>query len=514
MRKRILIFLAISLMVILAMQPGAAAGVLLGKGGTSGGGSPGTWYIGATPPNVDPAKPVLVFVHGKGGWSGSWWEPTVYHGTNDMYAYAYNHGYRTAFVDLYPEASMWTNGELLNRQLSEITAYFGVPKVTLIAHSKGGVDANAASVHYGASGKIARIITLGSPHGGSPLADMAYSTWTWWLGELLGQRNDATYVLQTGYMAYFRSVTDGRDAGVPYYTLSGDRCGPLFSALWMGCAAIWGEDDGLVPVWSARKPGAVHVKEGAWDHDEIRMGSRVWPYVDPVIQTAAAGGPMTDAGKGGTSEAPGNLILRGGTTAEHGTASFPVESGVRSISLTFLASSPAFVATLAGPDGSTHEVSMTDQVAAGEIFAGAHMGTVTVKSPAAGTWTLSASADALTGYAMLAELDSDLQATLDLGQAVATPGGTQSLQVSFRGRAPARSQAEAALAPGAQRGPKSLSFQRVGGAHQAQWDVPDGNAIQNLTVTVTGTLPDGTAFERTLVTSYAAVAPGDRGTWR
>jgi pimeloyl-ACP methyl ester carboxylesterase len=509
MRKRTLIFFAICLMIVLAMQPTASAGVLIGKGGTSGGGSPGTWYVGATPPNVDYTKPVLVFVHGKGGWSGSWWEPTVYHGTNDMYAYAYNNGYRTAFVDLYPGASMWTNGQLLNRQLNEITAYFGVQKVILVAHSKGGVDANAASVHYGASGKISRVITLGSPHGGSPLADMAYSTWTWWLGELLGQRNDATYVLQTGYMAYFRSVTDGRDAGVPYYTLSGDKCGPLFSALWMGCAAIWGEDDGLVPVWSARKPGGIHVREGAWDHDEIRMGSRVWPYVSPLMQTAATEPPAA-ARTGSTSGAPGNLILRGGTTSEHGTASFPVESGVRGAAFTFLASSPSFAASLVGPDGSIHKVSMTGQVPAGDFFGGAHIGTVTVKNPAAGTWTLNASADAETGYAMLAELDTDLQAVLDLGQPVATPGGKQSLQVSFRGRAPAVSRAEAAIAKAGQR----PMISKAGGVLQAQWDLPEGNTIHNVTVTVTGTLPDGTAFERTLVTSYAAVAPADRGMWR
>ncbi|MDF2630279.1 MAG: putative lipase [Symbiobacteriaceae bacterium] len=514
MRKRTLIFFAICLMLLLSLQPRASAGVLLGPGGAVAGGSPGTWYIGATPAGFDPAKPVLVFVHGKGGWSGSWWEPTVYHGTNDMYTYAYNNGYRTAFVDLYPERNMWTNGELLNRQLNEITAYFGVPKVTLVAHSKGGVDANAAAAHYGASGKISRVITLGSPHGGSPLADMAYSTWTWWLGELLGQRNEATYVLQTGYMSYFRSVTDGRGAGVPYYSLSGYRCGPFATALWLGCVFIGGEDDGLVPVWSARMPGATHLKEGYWDHDEIRMGSRVWSWFAPVIGPGSAGGPGPVAGalgSGGRPEAPGNLILRGGNTLLDGTAAFPVESGVRSATFTFLASSPSFSATLAAPDGSAYRVVMTGQVPAGDVFAGAWMGTVTVNSPAAGTWTLTGAAEAETGYVMVAALDSDLRATADVGQAVATPGGQQSLRVSFRGMAPAASRAEAAIAVAGQGAHGRPTFAADG---RALFSLPGGNGIHNVTVTVNGTLPDGTEFERTLVTSFAAVDLGDRGTWR
>ncbi|HWI60801.1 MAG TPA: hypothetical protein VNT75_03055 [Symbiobacteriaceae bacterium] len=528
MRKRLLVLLVVCLSLILCLQPMASAGVLLGGGGSSGG-SPGTWYIGATPPNVDYTKPVLVFVHGKGGWSGSWFEPTVYHGTNDMYAYAYNNGYRTAFTDLYPDKSMWANGELLNRQLDEITAYFGVSKVTIVAHSKGGLDVNSASVHYGANPKISRIVTLGSPHWGSPVADMAYSTWTWWLAALLGERNDATYVLQTGYMSYFRSITDGRDP-VPYYTLSGYKCGPVFTALWMGCAVIGGEDDGLVGVSSARIPGGTHLKEGYWDHDEIRMGSRTWSWFAPVIRTAgtaspavasvgaklaAAGGQPTDAGRGnGKPEAPGSLIMRGGTTTEHATATFPVESGVRGATFTFLASSRDFTATLVGPDGSAQNVTMASQVDKSEVFAGAWTGSVTVANPAAGQWTLKAAAGSETGYFMLADLDSDLKATLDVGSGVAVPGAKQELKVGFRGKAPAQSRAEAAVAMAGQQVHGRPAFSQAGGVHTALLDLPAGNGIHNVTVTVTGTLPDGTAFERSLVTSVAAVAPGDRGTWK
>jgi hypothetical protein len=530
-------------MAVLCLQPLAQAGTAAsvpapvkfgGTFSTMSTGSPGTWYVGATPPNVDYRKPVLVFVHGKGGAAVDWWSDTVYHGVNDMYAYAYNAGYRTAFVDMYPESSMWVNGDLLNQQLNAITAYFGVSKVTIIAHSKGGVDANAASVHYGASGKIERIITLSSPHWGTPLADMAYSTWTWWLAALLGERSDATYVLQTGYMSYFRSITDGRDNSVPYYTLSGNKCGPVFSALWVSCGMISGQDDGLVPVWAALKPGGTLIKDGYWDHDEIRMGSRTWSWFAPVIQTTtgsatttvvsagpqlAAAGQAPRAGRPGGSakpEAPGNVILRGGATEGPTAPDFPIESQVRSATVAVYASSPDFTATLTGPDGSSYQVAMQSQVPADDVFAGAWMGTVEVKSPAAGQWHLTGTAAGNTGYLMMAELDSDLQATLDAGPAVDVPGARHRLAVGFGPlRTPASSQAEAAVALAGQQPHGRPAFaQAAGGQLTAAVDLPGQSGIHNVTVTVTGTLPDGSNFERTLFSSFAAVAPAERGRWK
>lgn len=550
MRKRLILWTASVLIALLALAPLAqaqsgpaapAAPARMGQvtvdgevsaAGTVGalGGSPGTWYVGATPPNVDYSKPVLLFVHGKGGWAGSWWEATVYHGTNDMYAYAYYNGYRTAFVDLYPEASMWTNGDLLRRQIDAVTAYFGVNQVTIVAHSKGGVDSNSASVHYGANPKIKRIITLGSPHWGSPVADMAYSTWTWWLAALLGQRNDATYVLQTGYMSYFRSITDGRDTNVPYYTLSGYKCGPLFSALWMGCVAISGEDDGLVPVWSARIPGGTHLKEGYWDHDEIRMGSRTWSWFAPVIQTAgttqavalagnglAAAGRRPDVGLGGggAPAAPGNLLLRGGDTAGAGSREFPLESGVRKASFTFFASSPDFTATLTGPDGSAVTVATTMPVAGSEFLAGSYTGTVELAAPAAGHWSIATDAPGKAGWLMAASLDSDLQALLSLDSSAVAPGAHKALSVGFSGVTPASSQAEAAVSLDRQTHTRIALSRAANGRLQGSLTAPAGNGVHNVTVTVTGTLPDGTTFERTLFSSFATGTPApDRGSAR
>lgn len=495
---------------------------IMGSVGSQPGGSPGSWYLGATPPNVNYSKPVLLFVHGKGGWAGVWWGDTVYHGVNDMYNYAYNNGYRTAFVDLYPNKDMWVNGQLLSSLLNSITAYFGVAKVDIVAHSKGGVDSDAALYYYGANPKVRRVITLGTPHWGTPIADMAYSTWTGWIASLMGERNDATYVMQTGYMSNFRAGVNEL-ATSPFYTLSGYKCGPVFTALWTSCAFISGEDDGLVSVSSARRPSSTHLKEGYWDHDEIRMGSRTWSWFAPVIQTAsvpaaiaagdllaAASDTKSDAGFGNNQPAaPGNVILRGGSTANGAAPAFPLESGVRSATFTFMATSQDFAARLNGPNGSTVTVTMQEQMGAEGLFPGAWVGTATVVSPAAGSWSVAATAGRETGWFLIAELDSDLQATLDLSSEVAAPSVHKGLAVGFTGVAPSSSRAEVVLS-GKDRAPAGrAAFAPAAGKLQASV-VPGQAGVHTVTVTVTGTLEDGSAFERVLTASFAAGAPGQK----
>ncbi len=468
----------------------------------------GDWYVGATPPNLDPAKPVLVFVHGKGGSAAVWWGPTAYHGTNDMYAYAYHHGYRTAFVDLAPEGTMWDNGALLSTLLGAITAHFGVSRVVIVAHSKGGVDANAASAHYGAVGKIQRVITLGTPHRGTPLADLAYSSWASWLAEVLGQRTDAAYVMQTGYMDYFRSVTDGRDPGVAYATVSGYKCGPLFTALWLGCVYIAGEDDGVVPVWSAQKPGALHLQTGYWDHDEIRMGSRVWSTIAP--QLTASGQPAAAGRIHAGLAAPGNLILRGGGLGPGAQAdAFPIERGVKAAAFHVLASHPEVQVSLVAPDGTRHPVKLTQQVPDGEVFAGAWLGTVEVEGPAPGAWRLAAGGPEGSAYLLIAALEGGVTAVLDRGSQVSAPGSHRTLTVAVQGAAVAESRASLTLSGRAGVIADGIALSPGPGGHRVSVPVPRDPGVYTVTAAVTGTLPDGSAFERTVVSSFAVFPDGD-----
>lgn len=522
MRKRRFTLLAAALLLLLtalptsAKQPTAppAPVPLTGEvsinlaGGGNGDGVPGTLYVGAIPPNYDPTKPVLLFVHGLGGAASSWWGESSYHGTNDMYSYAYYNGYRTAFVDLYGDRSMWANGQMLAGLIDRARSYYGVNKVALIAHSKGGVDSNAAVEHYGAAAKVSRVITLGSPHKGTPLADLAYSSWAGWMADIFGAQNEATYSMTTGYMNYYRSVTDPLGVHSSYYTLSGYKCGPVFSAYWYGCMAISGEDDGVVPVWSTRIPGGSHLKEGYWDHDEIKFGSRTWSWFAPVIGPGVGSlstEPAKTARSMPTAEAAGNLIARGdwlqGTTE---IESIPIERGAKAVDFTLYGSRPDMTATLTSPAGETVTVNLTQPTDKEEPLAGLWTGSVSLQRPAQGDWAVRIETPEPAGFLLLTTLDSPLQAKVELGHGVLQPGETQSIKLQVTGASVAESHATGqARASGLNR---SAAFRTEAGAHLSEMTVVD-QGVQNLSLTLTGVTADGSRFERSIITSFAVGTP-------
>lgn len=343
-----------------------------GKGGGGAGSEPGTWFVGETPPNLDESKPPIVFVQGLHGQASSWWEDTAYHGANDMYDYAYHHGYRTAFVELYDSAGgdaadMWDNGALLAQQLGEIRQHFG-EKVNIVAHSKGGIDTQAALIHSGAHPHVGRVITLGSPHGGSHLADLAYSWWAGWLAELLGVRDAGTESLQTGYMDEFRSVTDshthvGKNS---YHTSAGTSWGPFLSALWAGGAylAPHGDNDGMVNVWSTSLPYGQHIFTESFDHDNIRMGSTAFPQIEPTLRSVAPSTLDSEALKEVAASAADAKNSKGSEQVVRGdalTAGTPVEeeiaveSGVGEAIFNLMTGDPSAEVRLISPSGKVYD---------------------------------------------------------------------------------------------------------------------------------------------------------------
>ncbi len=190
--------------------------------------SPLPWFRGAEPPT--PKNTVLVFVHGKHDDEKIWFGNVNHYGHNDMYELAYNAGYRTAFVRLGDESSMWYNGRVLARQIENIEQYYNTRNIVIIAHSKGGVDAQSALVYYNALGAPRKIISLSTPYYGSPLADLVFSNvYTTWLALIIGQATPATFVLQTAYMYRFqeRISQDPDNQYIYYYTLSGWDHGPF-----------------------------------------------------------------------------------------------------------------------------------------------------------------------------------------------------------------------------------------------------------------------------------------------
>lgn len=250
------------------------------------------WYVGTTPLNVDYEKLPIVFVQGKNEKATAWYENTVYHGKNNMYEAAYQAGYRTAFVQLYDASdsksySPFDNGKLLAQQLQEISNHFK-QKINIVAHSKGGIDTQAALVYYGAHQFVNRIITLGSPHYGSPLADLAFSWWAQGISTLLNHHDEGTFALQTGEMAHFRKIIDTNPIVRynEYFTASGINTGPPFSALSLGgrYLSLYGKNDGLVNEWSTMLPYGKHIfSDESLDHDSLRT-EKIFSRIEPILR--------------------------------------------------------------------------------------------------------------------------------------------------------------------------------------------------------------------------------------
>lgn len=259
-------------------------------------------FYGAVPPKVESSL-VLVFVHGLSGLAEDWWSANTLAGLNDMYLEAYHAGYRTAFVNLNvnpkalkcsvsrrPAEGVMRNGFVLSQQLETIIQYYNVDEVDVIAHSKGGIDTQAAIVWWGAWSNIRNVFTLATPHQGSILADFLWSPEGLWVSILLGQRDDATYALRTDSMQLFRQATDDSPTNeeVKYYSGAGNfwqTPGSLFerTGAWLQDQPDGGDNDGVVTVASTYLEGAQTLFLEPWNHNEVYLGHNAFPYIHQIL---------------------------------------------------------------------------------------------------------------------------------------------------------------------------------------------------------------------------------------
>jgi len=155
--------------------------------------------------------------------------------------------------------SISNNAGKIATKVAESKERWGVEKVTIVAHSKGGLD----SRHYIENADdIQQLIQLGTPNGGSPLANVAQAgallafgaTTTILVNALL---TPAGYQLTTTYMSIY-NANHGRNKDTQYTSVGGDYdpdcfllnpfCRPLERML----LSISGSPgDTIVPLWSA-----------------------------------------------------------------------------------------------------------------------------------------------------------------------------------------------------------------------------------------------------------------------
>jgi triacylglycerol lipase len=70
-------------------------------------------------------------------------------------------------------ASVPARAKILADFITGLEVKQGDGKVDLIAHSLGGLDARWAIAHLGLASKVASLVTIGTPHRGTPVADLA-----------------------------------------------------------------------------------------------------------------------------------------------------------------------------------------------------------------------------------------------------------------------------------------------------------------------------------------------------
>ncbi len=507
--------------ILMLMGVGQAAAVqsppLPQNAGMSPDGTPGTIYYGATPAGGGLNKPVLVFVQGLHGQANTWWT-----NGNDMYSDAYYAGYRTAFVDLIDAGgtggSIWDNGQMLAGQLNTITAHYGVSSVNIVAHSKGGLDSNAAIVQYGAAPKVQTLFQLSSPNWGSQLADLSYSWWGGWLAAILGQRDDAVYSLQTGQMAYYRSVSDGSSANsyVHYDTSAGTSHGPWFGALWYGGAYLqfYGSNDGAVTVSSAHHPLGNHIfTDGNLDHDQMPIGHNTWSRVQPYVSTLWRGLSSGEQSKpieqSPYASLPAGGIIRGGQVNGAASERFAVESGAQSLNIALLTSANLYV-TLSGPDGRQYQPVSVQQGDRTQTLGAAVYYYFQINNPTAGQWQFSAAPTlglykaSVGAYLLIANIQSGLQVSLSNSSNALTFAPGSSVNFTLHASDGKTNLSNLSVESHLSGGSFSHASQAIvsnGGIINV--NLPTTSGVYNLSLTVRGVDANGAAFERSLTTSFA-----------
>ncbi len=157
-------------------------------------------------------------------------------------------------VRLPPYASVPARAKLLAAAIEALPH----ERVDIIAHSLGGLDARFALAHLGLASRVRSIVTIGTPHRGSPIADLVLNGPIGWAHKMLraiGLPIEAVEWLSTEALERFnREVPDA--PGVRYACVVGGmhHAGSIIPLPLIAAHAylrkVAGTNDGLVPVSS------------------------------------------------------------------------------------------------------------------------------------------------------------------------------------------------------------------------------------------------------------------------
>src|SRR5256884_1129347 len=140
------------------------------------------------------------------------------------------------------------------QRLADLIRALPEPRVNIVAHSMGGLDARYAISRLGLADKVASLVTIGTPHLGTPLADAGHAVFGR-ITRLLRKLVDLSGFgdLTTEGMAKFKlEVPDAQ--GVAYASVVGRsgrlKTNPLLWPSHLYLAECSGPNDGVVPTTS------------------------------------------------------------------------------------------------------------------------------------------------------------------------------------------------------------------------------------------------------------------------
>jgi triacylglycerol esterase/lipase EstA (alpha/beta hydrolase family) len=187
-------------------------------------------------------------------------------------------GYPLAIAVLDPYNAVEVRGEQLVSFVAATLQNRRARKVNLIGHSQGGIDSRyvAAEAGGGFGDRVGGLITIGTPHYGTPFTDIALGLFPGdselvlafllnYLGAAQDQQSDAEaslYTLSETFMQEEFNVIYTDDPRVKYWSWTGQTCvagigcddavDPLLLFSYQTIAALAGANDGLVPESSAK----------------------------------------------------------------------------------------------------------------------------------------------------------------------------------------------------------------------------------------------------------------------
>lgn len=204
--------------------------------------------------NFQASRPVLM-VHGIFS-SGATWSPKWTGPGGELTVRKLPHD----TIDMGDLDSIGNNAVKIANKVVALRNRWGVDKINIVAHSKGGIDSRHYLTNQGGAARVEKLLQIGTPNAGSPLADMAAGLLPKISAHVALFKGPGGLQLTTPYMRRYNR-THRAARGIIYVSLAGDyRFGGwgIWDAALRGI--MGGPSDTIVPVSSVHAlPYAAHM---------------------------------------------------------------------------------------------------------------------------------------------------------------------------------------------------------------------------------------------------------------